>query len=454
MPTPIVALVGRPNVGKSALFNRIAGHRLSIVEDLPGTTRDRLYADAEWTAAPFTLVDTGGIELVLGADSGAQRGAKPLSIGSADFRREIREQAQIAIEEADVILFLVDAKEGITTGDEDVAEVLRRSEKPVVLAANKADNEERRLAAVEFYALGLGEPLAISALHGTGIGDLLDAVVEHFPRVEEEPEDDALKIAIIGRPNVGKSSLLNALLGQQRSIVSNIPGTTRDAIDTRLDWQGQPVVLIDTAGIRKRGSIEQGVEKYSVLRALRAIQRADVVVLVLDASQGVIAQDAHIASYALEEWKGIVVVVNKWDLIEKDGNTINEYTRMVRTELKFLEYVPLLFISALTRQRVNKVIALADKVQSERRVRIPTSDLNRLVQDALVRHRAPSKYGKQLKVFYATQVDVAPPTFAFFVNDTELVHFSYQRFLENQIRAFHAFEGTPIKLVFRNRSET
>lgn len=454
MTTPIVALVGRPNVGKSTLFNRIAGQRLSIVADLPGTTRDRLYADAEWTAAPFTLVDTGGIELVLGEDSGAQRGAQPLSLGSTGFRREIREQAQVAIDEADVVLFLVDAKEGITAGDEDVAEVLRRSQKPVVLAANKADNEERRLAAVEFYALGLGEPIAISALHGTGVGDLLDEVVAHFPKVEEEPEDDALKIAIIGRPNVGKSSLLNALLGQQRSIVSDIPGTTRDAIDTRLSYEGRPVVLIDTAGIRKRGSIEQGVEKYSVLRALRAIQRADVVVLVLDASQGVIAQDAHIASYALEEWKGIVVVVNKWDLIEKDGNTINEYTRHIRNELKFLEYVPLLYISALTRQRVNKVIALAEKVQSERHVRIPTSDLNRLVQDALVRHRAPSKYGKQLKVFYATQVDVAPPTFTFFVNDAELVHFSYQRFLENQIRAYHPFEGTPIKLVFRNRSES
>lgn len=453
MPTPIVALVGRPNVGKSTLFNRIAGQRLSIVADVPGTTRDRLYADAEWTAAPFTLVDTGGIELVLGEDTGAQRGAQPLSVGSAGFRREIREQAQIAIEEADVVLFLVDSKEGITAGDEDVAEVLRRSQKPVVLAANKADNEDRRLAAVEFYALGLGEPIAISALHGTGVGDLLDAVVAHFPKVEEEPEDDALKIAIIGRPNVGKSSLLNALLGQQRSIVSNIPGTTRDAIDTRFTHEGRPVVLIDTAGIRKRGSIEQGVEKYSVLRALRAIQRADVVALVLDASQGVIAQDAHIASYALEEWKGILVVVNKWDLIEKDGNTINEYTRYIRSELKFLEYVPLLFISALTRQRVNKVITLAEKVQSERRVRIPTSDLNRLVQEALVRHRAPGKYGKQLKVYYATQVDVAPPTFAFFVNDAELVHFSYQRFLENQIRAYHAFEGTPIKLVFRNRSE-
>lgn len=453
MTIPIVALVGRPNVGKSALFNRIAGQRLSIVEDLPGTTRDRLYADAEWTAAPFTLVDTGGIELVQGSD-GAQRGSKPLSVGSADFRREIREQAQVAIEEADVVVFLVDAKEGITAGDQDVAEVLRRSLKPVVLAANKADNAERRLAAVEFYELGLGEPYAISALHGTGVGDLLDAIVEHFPRVEEEPEDDALKIAIIGRPNVGKSSLLNALLGSQRSIVSDIPGTTRDAIDTRLDREGRPVVLIDTAGIRKRGSIEQGVEKYSVLRALRAIQRADVVALVLDASQGVVAQDAHIASYALEEWKGIMVLVNKWDLIEKDGNTINDYTRAVRSELKFLEYVPLLFISALTRQRVNKVLDLAEKLQAERHVRIPTGELNRLVQEALVRHRAPSKVGKQLKVFYATQVAVAPPTFAFFVNDAELVHFSYERYLENQIRTHYPFEGTPIKLVFRNRSES
>ncbi len=439
-------------MGKSTLFNRIAGERIAIVEDLPGTTRDRLYADAEWTGSPFTLVDTGGIELVQG-DSNARRGSAPLSISSADFRREIREQAQIAIDEADVIVFLVDAKEGMTAGDQDVADVLRRSKKPVLLAANKADNLARSLAAVEFYELGLGDPHDISALHGLGVGDLLDLVVESFPTAEDEEEDETLKIAIIGRPNVGKSSLLNALLGQERTIVSDIPGTTRDAIDMQLTWEGEPVVLIDTAGIRRRGRVEQGVEKYSVMRALRAVQRSDVVALVIDAAQGLTAQDAHVASYALDEWKGIMLVVNKWDLVEKDSNTMNEFTRQLQADLKFIDYVPMLFISALTRQRVQKVIPLAQHIQAERHLRIPTSALNKLVQDAAVKHRAPSKTGKQLRFYYASQVEVAPPTFLFFVNDTELVHFSYRRYLENQIRMAHPFEGTPIKLLFRNRAE-
>lgn len=453
MPKPIVALVGRPNVGKSTLFNRIAGERLAIVEDLPGTTRDRLYADAEWAGAIFTLVDTGGIELVRGADRDVSRSSEPLSISSADFRREIREQAQVAIDEADVIIFLVDVKEGVTGGDQDVADVLRRSKKPVVLAANKADNLTRSMAAVEFYQLGLGDPYDVSALHGLGVGDLLDAVIQNFPVVEEEDEDDALRVAIIGRPNVGKSSLLNALLGQERTIVSEIPGTTRDAIDMRLMWEGEPVVLIDTAGIRRRGRIEQGVEKYSVMRALRAVQRCDVVALVIDAAQGLTAQDAHVASYALEEWKGIMLLVNKWDLVEKDATTMQDYVKQLRADLKFIDYVPMLFISALTRQRVQKVIPLARHIHAERHTRIPTSGLNKLVQDAAAKHRAPSKTGKQLRFYYATQVDVAPPTFMFFVNDTELVHFSYERYLENQIRMAHPFEGTPIKLVFRNRSE-
>jgi GTP-binding protein len=439
-------------VGKSTLFNRIAGERIAIVEDLPGTTRDRLYADAEWTGSPFTLVDTGGIELVQG-DSNARRGSAPLSISSADFRREIREQAQIAIDEADVIVFLVDAKEGVTAGDQDVADVLRRSKKPILLAANKADNLARSMAAVEFYELGLGDPHDISALHGLGVGDLLDLVVESFPTAEDEEEDETLKIAIIGRPNVGKSSLLNALLGQERTIVSEIPGTTRDAIDMQLTWEGEPVVLIDTAGIRRRGRVEQGVEKYSVMRALRAVQRSDVVALVIDAAQGLTAQDAHVASYALDEWKGIMLVVNKWDLVEKDSNTMNEYTRQLQADLKFIDYVPMLFISALTRQRVQKVIPLAQHIQAERHTRIPTSALNKLVQDAAVKHRAPSKTGRQLRFYYASQVDVAPPTFMFFVNDTELVHFTYRRYLENQIRLAHPFEGTPLKLLFRNRAE-
>ncbi|HSN76987.1 MAG TPA: ribosome biogenesis GTPase Der, partial [Anaerolineae bacterium] len=442
----------RPNVGKSTLFNRIAGERIAIVEDLPGTTRDRLYTDADWTGASFTLVDTGGIELMQG-DNNARRGSAPLSVSSADFRREIREQAQIAIDEADVIVFLVDAKEGVTAGDQDVADVLRRSKKPVLLAANKADNLTRSMAAVEFYELGLGDPHDISALHGLGVGDLLDLVVESFPTAEDEEEDDTLKIAIIGRPNVGKSSLLNALLGQERAIVSEIPGTTRDAIDMQLTWEGEPVVLIDTAGIRRRGRVEQGVEKYSVMRALRAIQRSDVVALVIDASQGLTAQDAHVASYALDEWKGIMLVVNKWDLVEKDSNTMNEFTRQLQADLKFIDYVPMLFISALTRQRVQKVIPLAQHIQAERHLRIPTSALNKLVQDATVKHKASSKTGRQLRFYYASQVEVAPPTFMFFVNDVELVHFTYRRYLENQIRLAHPFEGTPIKLLFRNRAE-
>lgn len=452
MATPIVALVGRPNVGKSTLFNRIAGSRLAIVEDIPGTTRDRLYAEAEWTAVPFTLVDTGGIDLTTGPDVG--EGPDPLSTASRQFRREIREQAQIAIDQADAVIFLVDAREGVTGGDEDVAEVLRRSQKPVILAANKADNQERRLSSVEFYELGLGEPHAISAIHGAGVGDLLDEVLKSLPVTpENEEEDDTLKLAIIGRPNVGKSSLLNALLGQERAIVSDIAGTTRDAIDTRMVWDDEEVVLIDTAGIRRRGRVEQGIEKYSVMRAMRAIQRSDVVILVIDAVQGVTAQDAHVASYALDELKGLLVVVNKWDLVEKDTHTMHEFTQRLRSELKFMDFAPLLFISALTKQRIQKVIPIARHVQQERNVRIPTSDVNRIVQEAVARHKQPSKTGRQLRFYYATQAKVAPPTFVFFVNDAELVHFTYQRFLENQIRAFHPFEGTPIKMVFRNRSE-
>jgi GTP-binding protein len=453
MTTPIVALVGRPNVGKSALFNRIVGQRLAIVEDVPGTTRDRLYADADWTGRPFTLVDTGGIELVEGVDREARRGADALGVGSAGFHREIRHQAEAAIAEADVVVFMVDAKEGITGGDLDVAEVLRRSAKPAILVANKADNQDRRLAAVEFFELGLGEPLVISALHGLGIGDMLDAIVERFPATEEVEEQVGLKVAIVGRPNVGKSSLLNALLGQERTIVSDIPGTTRDAIDTQLMWQGEPIVLIDTAGIRRRGRVEQGIEKYSVMRALRAIQRADVVALLLDATQGVTAQDSHVAGYVLDEWKSIMVIVNKWDLVEKDNHTMSEFTQHIRKELRFLDFAPALFVSAKTHQRTNKIIPLAQKIYADRVARIPTAELNKLVQGAIMQHQLPSKSGKRLKFYYATQAEVAPPTFVLFVNDAKLVHFTYQRFLENRIREQFSFEGTPIKLVFRSRSE-
>jgi GTP-binding protein len=454
MLKPIVALVGRPNVGKSTLFNRIVGQRRAIVEDIPGTTRDRLYADTEWNGVPFTVVDTGGLEII---ESQKVRSPKeqpePLSTASVGFIAEIRHQAEIAISEADVVIMIVDVLHGPTPADEDVAEVLRRSEKPVLVAANKADNEERSQAAFEFYALGLGEVFAISALHGTGIGELLDEIVTALPVVEETEEPDALKIALVGRPNVGKSSLLNKLLGEERAIVSAIPGTTRDATDTYLTWQEQPVLLIDTAGIRRRGRVDQGIESYGVLRAMKAIARADVVLLLLDAQDLVTAQDAHVAGYILEEMRSIVVLVNKWDLVEKDTYTMDAFTKQIRADLKFLDYVPVLFISALTGQRVQKVLPLAFQINQERTKRIPTGELNRLVEDATIRHSPPHKAGKRLRFYYATQASVDPPTFVFFVNDTRLVHFSYRRYLENQIRQHYSYLGTPLKLVFRSRGK-
>ncbi len=443
---PIVALVGRPNVGKSTLFNRLIGRRQAIVEDTPGTTRDRLYGDTEWNGVPFTVVDTGGLELADGE-------GRPLATASVGFLQEIRQQAEVAIAEADVIVMLVDALDGLTPADQDVADVLRRTAKPVLVAANKAESEARRQAALEFYALGLGEVFPISALHGTGTGDLLDRIVASLPVVEEEEAPEALKIAIVGRPNVGKSSLLNRLLGEERAIVSPIPGTTRDTLDTSLTWEGQPVLLIDTAGIRRRGRIEQGVERYSVLRAIRAIARADVVLLLLDARDLVTAQDAHVAGYILEEMRSVIVVVNKWDLIEKDSHTMDAYTKRIRAELRFLDYVPVLYISALTGQRVHQVLPLARQVYQERLVRIPTGELNRLVEEATLRHPAPHKGGRQLKILYATQAGVDPPTFVFFVNDPRLVHFTYRRFLENQIRQRYRYLGTPLKMVFRPRGK-
>jgi len=452
MSKPIVALVGRPNVGKSTLFNRIVGQRRAIVEDVPGTTRDRLYGEAEWNGVVFTIVDTGGLEVVESQKMRAPREQpKPLSTASVGFIEEIREQAELAIAEADLIIMLVDVLDGLTPADEDVADVLRRADKPVVVAANKAESEARRQAAFEFYALGLGEVHPISALHGLEVGDLLDQVVAGLPVVEDEEEPEALKIGLVGRPNVGKSSLLNKLLGEERAIVSAIPGTTRDATDTYLTWEGQPVLLIDTAGIRRRGRIERGIEKYSVLRAIKAISRADVVLLLLDAQDLVTAQDAHVAGYILEERRSIIVVVNKWDLIEKDTYTMDAYTKQIRAELRFLDYVPVFFISALTGQRVQKLLPLALQVYQERLRRITTSELNRLVEDATVRHSPPHKAGKRLKFLYATQATVDPPTFVFFVNDTRLVHFSYERYLENQIRRRYGYLGTPLKLVFRSR---
>ena len=456
MSKPIVALVGRPNVGKSTLFNRIVGQRLAVVHEQPGTTRDRLHAPAEWNDIPFTVVDTGGIEVlpetvIAGRRPGPDR---VLAQDSAPFIPLMRVQAEQAIEEADGIIFVTDVVSGLTPADEEVADILRRARCPIFLAANKADNTKLRQDALEFYGLGMtGEVHPISALHGTGVADLLDEVVEGLAPSTPDIEDESIKLAIVGRPNVGKSSLLNKILGEERAIVSPIAGTTRDAIDTHLTWEGVPITLIDTAGIRKRGKIERGVERYSVLRALKAIQRADVALLVIDGFDGVTAQDAHVASFILDEWASTVVLINKWDTVEKDTHTMVEYTRWVRQTLKFLDYVPVLFISALTGQRVRKVVPLALAVQEARFRRIATGELNRLVQNALARHAPPSKQGKRLKIYYVSQPGVDPPTFVFHVNDPDLVHFSYERYLENQLRRAFEFPGTPLRLIFRRREQ-
>jgi GTP-binding protein len=455
---PIVALVGRPNVGKSTLFNRLIGQRKAIVEDLAGTTRDRLYGEADWGGRDFIVVDTGGLEL----DSSLV--AAPNEPGATGFRagvesrlflKEIRAQAELAMAEAEVIVFVVDAEADLTGPDEAVAALLRRTDKPVLLAVNKADNPKRRNEAVDFYALGLGDPIPVSALHGTGTGDLLDAIIAALPpaEAEEEAEDEAIKIAILGRPNVGKSSLLNKLLGEERVIVSDVPGTTRDAIDTRIMYEGLELVLIDTAGIRRRGKIETGVEKYSFLRSLKAVTRADVCLLLIDATEMVTTQDAHIAGYIVEEAKSVVVIVNKWDLVEKDTHTLNEFTARIRNDLKFLDYVPVLFISAKTGQRVQKVLSLALQVQEERLRRIPTGELNRLLRDAVAKNPPKGGQRHRLKFFYLTQAGVDPPTFVFFVNDRSLVHFTYERYLENTLREHYGFLGTPLRLIFRNRGE-
>jgi GTP-binding protein len=449
----IVALVGRPNVGKSTLFNRIVGQRLAVVHDQPGTTRDRLVAPAEWNGIAFTVVDTGGIEIlpdtvVAGRRPGPER---VLAQDSAPFIPLMRAQAEQAIYEADAIIFLTDIAGGLTAGDREVADILRRARCPVFLAANRADNPGLRQAALEFYGLGLGTVYPISALHGTGVADLLDDVVEALPPSEPETEDESIKLTIVGRPNVGKSSLLNKLLGEERAIVSPVPGTTRDAIDTYLEWEGRPITLIDTAGIRRRGKIGRDVERYSVLRALRAIQRADVALLVIDGVEGVTAQDAHVASFILDEWASVVVLINKWDAVEKDTHSVAEYTKWVRETLRFLDYVPVLFISALTGQRVHKIVPTALAVQEARFRRISTGDLNRLVQNALARHAPPSKRGKRLKIYYVSQPGVDPPTFVFHVNDPDLVHFSYERYLENRLREAYEFPGTPLRLIFRRR---
>src|SRR5258706_15553978 len=452
---PIVALVGRPNVGKSTLFNRFAGERLAIVDDTPGTTRDRLFGEAEWNGRTFNIVDTGGIDPSHG-------GKTPLSIGSADFIDDIRKQAQVAIQEADAVLFVNDGESGITEPDREVAEILRRSQKklpdgtlwpPIFVVVNKCESKERRDQAAEFYELGLGDPYPISAIHGTSTGDLLDSLVASFPPQEGQQEDESIKIALVGKPNDGKSSLLNLLAGEERVIVSPIAGTTRDSIDTKLKYDGLDVTLIDTAGIRRRGKIEHGVEQYSVLRSFKSIERAEVALLMIDATTGITAQDTHIAGFILDEWKSCVVLVNKWDALEKTNETMDEFTAKIQRELNFMDYVPILFISCKTGQRVDQVLPMALQVQEERLGRLTTSKLNAVLTKAQDEHPAPTHAGHQLKIYYGTQVRSDPPTFVMFVNNPKLMHFTYLRFLENRIREEYGFLGTPIKLAAKGRKE-
>ena len=464
---PLVAIVGRPNVGKSTFFNRMIGERIAIVEDMPGTTRDRIYGDTDWNGREFTLIDTGGLEL--GTDIPV--GQVGLTGQPGDIMKHVMGQAHLAIEEADVIVLMVDARSGITAADEEVAELMRRTEKPVILGANKADNAERRMDAVEFYTLGLGEPIVLSSLQGVGTGDLLDRIVEELPPAEEmaeDEEDERPRIAIVGRPNVGKSSLLNAILGFQRAIVSDVPGTTRDAIDTEVTFGERKMVLIDTAGIRRRGRVGPGVEKYSVLRSSRAIERSDVAVLVIDASEGLAAQDTHIAGEIQDGTKGVVVVINKWDLAQEQHRAEREeifpdpddeiasaerYRRIIMEGLKFIPYAPVIFASAKTGYHVQSLLETVLSIADMRFLRVPTARLNEVVQSA-VRHHNPTVFrNRTLKIYYATQTRVNPPTFVFFVNNPEALHFTYERYLENQLRAAFGFKGTGIRLYFRARTK-
>ena len=436
---PNVALVGRPNVGKSTLFNRLIGEHRAVVHEQPGTTRDRLYGTAEWRTREFTVIDTGGIGL---------------DTGEGDLLADVRLQAEEAMREADIIVWVVDASVGLTAADYEVADQLRSSSKPVILAANKAENLRRQQDAVaEFSPLGFEEPVLISALHGEGTGDLLDAIVVWFPKPPAEEETPlAVSIAIVGRPNVGKSSLVNALVGTRRTIVRDEPGTTRDAIDTPIARDGQSILLIDTAGIRRRGRILPGVEKFSVLRAVRAIERADVAVLLIDATEGVLAQDAHVAGYVEEAAKGLIVAVNKWDLVEKHPKAQEEYTLALRRELKFASWAPVVYVSAKTGQRVERTIAQALAIQAERTRRVPTPRLNDVVRKAVEAHPLTER-GRALKIYYTAQTGTAPPRFTLFCNDPRLVHFSYVRYLENTLRAQFGFEGTPLRLEFRPRND-
>lgn len=441
MAKPVVAIVGRPNVGKSTLFNRIAGGGMvAIVEDKPGVTRDRLYRNAEWLNHEFTLIDTGGVEFTNVTD---------------EIGQGIHLQAQLAMEEADVILFVTDAREGLTPVDEEVARVLRKTKKPVLLVANKVENFKETYDVFDFYKLGLGEPILVSASHGMNMGDLLDKVCELLPDSlsDEDLDDDIIKIAVIGRPNVGKSSIVNAILGEERVIVSNIPGTTRDAIDTYFEQDGQRYLLIDTAGMRKKGKINEPTERYSVVRSLRAVDRCDVVLMVLNAEEGVTEQDKKIAGYAHEGGRAILIVVNKWDLVEKDDKTMLRFTEDIREELGFMQYSPAVYVSALTKKRIPKILELVKFVAEQHSMRISTSTLNELVQESVRLNPPPSDKGKRLKILYATEASVKPPTFIIFVNDPEIMHFSYLRYLENQLRSSFGFEGTPIRLIVRKRNE-
>jgi len=438
MARPVVAIVGRPNVGKSTIFNRIIGDRLAIVEDKPGVTRDRIYGSAEWNGKTFSIVDTGGIEI----DTGDE------------IMRSVRAQAELAIDEADVIVFMVDGKAGLTHADEEVARLLFRSGKPVVVAVNKVDNPGRIDTIYEFYSLGFGDPVPISGAHGTGLGDLLDRVAEALPeRTDEAYEDDVIRVALIGRPNVGKSSLVNAILGEERVIVSDVAGTTRDAIDTPFEKDGRKFVLIDTAGMRKRGKIYETTEKYSVLRSLKAIERADVVLVLINAVEGIIEQDKHIAGYAHEAGKASVLVVNKWDAVEKDDKTMRQFELRIRDHFQFMDYAPIVFLSAKTKQRLHKLLPVVEHVAEQHAMRVQTHLLNDIVADAVAVNPPPTDKGKRLRINYATQVAVKPPTIVLFVNDPELMHFSYSRYLENKIREAFAFEGTPIRIIVRKKSD-
>lgn len=436
MAKPIVAIVGRPNVGKSTLFNKIAGKRISIVEDHPGVTRDRIYTAVEWLDKTFTLIDTGGIE--------------PYS--EDIILKQMKRQAEVAIETAEVIVFLVDGQEGITSSDQEVSNMLRRTKKKIILAVNKIDAPKYKDNIYEFYNLGLGEPIGISAGQALGLGDLLDEIVKNFPNEgEEEYDENTIKVAVVGKPNVGKSSLINKILGEERVIVSDIPGTTRDAIDTPFSVGDSKYVFIDTAGMRKRGKVSESIERYSVVRSLTAIERADVCLMLIDAKEGVSEQDSKIAGYIHEQGKAVVVVVNKWDIVEKDDKTIEKYKADIKNELSFMDYAPMLFISALTGQRVHKVLELIKHVSGQHEMRISTGILNDIVNEAVLMNQPAISGGRRLKIYYTTQVSIKPPTFALFVNEPTLMHFSYQRYLENQVRKAFSFEGTPIRFLLRKR---